>query len=424
MTNNRKIYAMKSESLQGLLETTQEIMQAKNGMTAEDMRTAIADIYAAADLYLNPETKEDYENIYKVKNGVAIIPIVGVLTPKANPCAAFFGSAETEYGYISAAIEKAELDPMVTSVDFYFDTPGGYVDGVDEAAAAIATMKKPNRGFAQNMAASAGYWLISQCDEIIATSRTTLVGSIGVAVQAYDYSGADEKQGIKVYQFVNDDSPKKRPDISTEEGQQQIVDRLNDTFEVFVSRVSEGRGVSAETVKSDFGKGDVLIAEKALAAGMIDEIIDYEGKKKNKIEANNNPVLREENITQEGNIVNLTEFLEKNPEARAEVDSSVNARAEEAVKADRDRVSEILALSGVKINENILSAITDGTTAEGYAVKELKAYREANAKVEAQNLGTFKAPEVQPEAPPKASEKPGAFDAAVDSFIAKKKGGK
>jgi hypothetical protein len=78
--------------------------------------------------------------------------------------------------------------------------------------------------------------------------------------------------------FTSTDAPDKRVDASTEEGQAKIVAHLDDLHALFVRRVARGRGVSAETVTADFGRGGIVIAEKAMKVGMIDRVIDIEGE--------------------------------------------------------------------------------------------------------------------------------------------------
>lgn len=416
MKNNNMI-AMTPDAIKGLDETTEEIMSTKNGMTAEDMRAAIDDIYESSTVHWAPTSEEDYENLYTVDGSVAQIPIDGILTPKASPCAAFFAGSETEYGYISAAIEKAESDYIVDSVDFLINSPGGYVSGVDEVAGMVAKMKKPTRAIVGPMAASAAYWIASQADEIIATSRTSLVGSIGVAAKITDTSEADKKRGVTVYEFSSTNAPKKRPDITTDEGKKQIISSLDDIHAVFVKRVAEGRGVTEDEVNSLFGQGDVVIAEKALKAGMIDSIMDYQGKKL--ISA-----LPEKNITEEADM-DLKSYLEKNPEAKAEVDAFIEAKAKSSLESDRERVAKILSIAGSAVSENMKTAIVSGMSYGDFAIAELEAQREKMAKAGKQDFGTFGKTDQTPadSAPVPKSEKEKeveAWDKAYEDLYGKK----
>ncbi len=82
---------------------------------------------------------------------------------------------------------------------------------------------------------------------------------------------------------------------------------------------------------------------------------------------------REENM--EGRKMGLEELLAKNPEAKAEHDTlvaSAKAEGESLVKKDRERVSELLNLSGVPVADELKTAIVDGTDVGAYAVAALK----------------------------------------------------
>lgn len=129
----------------------------------------------------------------------------------------------------------------------------------------------------------------------------------------------------------------------------------------------------------------------------------------------------------------LSEYLGKNPEAKAEFDEAINtAKAEgraetneEAVKADRERFAKVLALSGVAIPENVLKSASDGQTVADFAVAELD---DRNAKIaavkteEKPDMGGVTATGQVPEGSntPKASKAEEKMDAAVDKLVGKK----
>ncbi len=224
----------------------------------------------SATIYRAPTAERPLQ--LSVIDGVAHIPIVGQLTPSADPCGAFSMQAETEYGFISAALTEAAARPDVTGIALDIDSPGGYVAGVDAVAQAIAESPKPVNAYVGDMATSAAYWLASQADTITAMSPVSRIGSIGVAVEEYDYDGAYEREGIAHRVYTSTDAPDKRPDTKTPEGRAKVVSDLDSIHAVFVRRVAEGRGVSTAKVSKDFGRGGVMTAEAAMAAGMIDAV--------------------------------------------------------------------------------------------------------------------------------------------------------
>lgn len=108
---------------------------------------------------------------------------------------------------------------------------------------------------------------------------------------------------------------------------------------------------------------------------------------------NKNPVSAGENKDKEGKQMNLTDLWKANPEAKAEYDKNIKAAEtkgiENAVKEDRERTAEVLALSGLNIPENILASVKAGETVADFAKAELKTRNEAQGKVteKEQNLG-------------------------------------
>jgi ClpP class serine protease len=273
-----RLYAMEAGFLSRLRADREEIFVVARSLgSAEEMRQARADLMASikGSIFLAPKAGDDLSKLYAVDDeGRAHIAIMGELTPQAetDACGAYTAQALTEYGYIEAASRAASADKKVSSVVFDVNSPGGYVDGVDQAAQAMAAITKPTEARVHGMAASAAYWLASQTDRIVAMSPAVQIGSIGVAAEEYDDDEYLAKKGIAHRVYTSTDAPDKHPDMKTDEGKAKLVSRLDALHRVFVSRVAEGRNVSPDKVNKDFGRGGVLIASAAKAAGMIDHI--------------------------------------------------------------------------------------------------------------------------------------------------------
>ena len=271
-------------------------------------------------------------------DGSAHVLITGQLAEKPEICASLFGIDQTLYGSIIKAISAVEKDESVNKIILDIDSPGGTVSGVDAAAMAIRNSSKPTEAHVHNMAASAAFWLASQAGKIVAMTPTVEVGSIGVVVEVTDRSEEDEKRGIKTHTITSTDAPDKRVDISTEGGRDKIQARLDEIHTVFVQRVSEGRGVSGDKVNEDFGQGGVVIADKALTAGMIDEVLNssqqpVEGKINIENEGSDEPLLN----TIKTEVISMTkqELFAENPDLYKEITG-------EAVKEERQRVTRLL----------------------------------------------------------------------------------
>lgn len=205
--------------------------------------------------------------------GVARIPISGVIMPKASAMSDISGgtSAESLGNSIRSAVRATDVSSIILDID----SPGGSVEGIPELAAIIAEANriKPVVAVANHEANSAAYWLASQAGRIVASPSARL-GSIGVITAHEDETGKNEKAGV---QTTVVSAGKFKAEMSpfqplTEEGRAHLQAMVDEFYGMFVQGVAEGRGVKVEDVTGGFGEGRVVTAKTALAAGMIDDI--------------------------------------------------------------------------------------------------------------------------------------------------------
>lgn len=211
----------------------------------------------------------------RVEGTDAIIPVMGPLTYKADFWSWLFGGAS--YDILNEQVAMAEADGNIKRVVYLFDTPGGEVTGIMEAAAAIKNCKKPTVAVVDPMCASAGLWLASQCNRIVSVPSGE-IGSLGVQAVNVSYAEMMKKSGIDVKIFRADISPNKNMghpyeprSEAADEAVQAKVDRWGARF---VSAVAGGRGVSEDDVLAKFGQGKMLEASDAIDVGLIDGIGD------------------------------------------------------------------------------------------------------------------------------------------------------
>ena len=62
-------------------------------------------------------------------------------------------------------------------------------------------------------------------------------------------------------EFVSSQSPKKRPDVETEAGREQVQTIVDDLAAVFLATVARNRDVTVETVMEDFGQGASFVGQ-------------------------------------------------------------------------------------------------------------------------------------------------------------------
>ncbi len=235
-------------------------------------------------------------------NNVGFLPVYGPTTPRAGLFQRASGVAS--YDALMSDFKLLEADNSIDTIALMFDTPGGSVTGNSDWADVIKNSSKRTVAYTW-MAASAGYWAASAADKIYAPATATL-GSIGTVMTLLDSSKADEKKGIQKYEIVSSQSPLKRGSgDDVQQAQQELVDGLAD---VFINAVAANRNTTAEKVINDYGKGYILVAAKALEAGMIDGIMGVNEFVNQLVDTSNTSTFymasAQADITAEGNDMN------------------------------------------------------------------------------------------------------------------------
>lgn len=214
---------------------------------------------------------------YMTDGQVAVIPIYGVITPRADLMSQMSGG--TSIQGLQNAVRAAVADPKVTGILFEIDSPGGAVEMLTEMSAEIraARKQKPVLAVANTMAGSAAYWLGSQASSFSVTPSGS-VGSVGVIAMHDDISALQEKMGIKTTVIT---AGKYKGEFSSvaplsDEARARAQESVDKAYAMFVQDVARGRGAPVETVRADYGQGRMMLAKDALAAGMVDQIETYD----------------------------------------------------------------------------------------------------------------------------------------------------
>jgi signal peptide peptidase SppA len=205
-------------------------------------------------------------------NGVAVIPVYGVIAPRMNLMTEMSGG--TSYDLLTSQLHEA-VATNPKAIVFDVDSPGGNVAGATEFAREVlkARTRVPIIAQANHLMASAAFWLGACATEVIA-SPSSLVGSIGVYTIYQDMSAALEQLGIKreviaAGKFKGEGVDGGALTDDARAHRQSIVDGY---YGKFVGDVAKGRGVTVEVVTARYGQGRVVAAGEALAAGMVDRI--------------------------------------------------------------------------------------------------------------------------------------------------------
>jgi len=247
---------------------------------------------------------------YRVESGTAIFEVRGALVQHRRRG----GRLDcTAYPEVIAALRRAEGDAAVERIVMDVAGPGGMVDGVVEAAAAVAGCSKRVTAYCSGMTASALVWLISGADRIIAAPQA-MYGSIGCVAFCVDTAGADERWGVKRVTVRSHQTPKKAPEFGSEAHLAQLQTAVNTTADLFLGWIRDKRGLQNPAIAAQHG--DVVPAAAALEAGLIDEI----GLFAEALTAEENGMTPEDQIA---------ELEEKNAELQRQLDEAQAAKADD-----------------------------------------------------------------------------------------------
>lgn len=205
---------------------------------------------------------------------VAIIPVYGVIAPRANLMSEMSGG--TTFEKLSGQLREVMGNAAVKTVVLDIDSPGGNVAGASEFAREVmrARAKKPIVAQIQYTGASAAYWLASAATEIVAAPSAS-IGSVGVYTSHDDISEALAALGVKRTYIAAGDG--KVEGNETEPLSTAALSRLSAIVETAYARmvgdIVKGRGQGlTEAVVRDEWKAHTYSARDAKTNGMIDAI--------------------------------------------------------------------------------------------------------------------------------------------------------
>jgi len=189
--------------------------------------------------------------------------------------------AEASAENLVAALKNAFEDAGAQAVVLRINSPGGspVQAGIvyDEIRRLKALHKKKVYAVVEEMCASGAYYIAAAADDIYA-DKASLVGSIGVLIDGFGFTGAMDKLGVERRLITAGEnkglldpfsplSPKQRAYA------QQMIDQIHQQF---IAVVKEGRGARLKQTPETFS-GLFWNGQQALAMGLVDRLgnLDY-----------------------------------------------------------------------------------------------------------------------------------------------------
>lgn len=175
---------------------------------------------------------------------------------------------------VAAALKRAREDRSVRAVVFRIETGGGSSLAADVILreAILTARVKPLIVSMGSQAASGGYYAAVAGHPIFA-NRSTVTGSIGIFYGKVDVSGLLDKIGVRVESFRStpraDAESLFRP--FTLDEREVLGVKVKQFYDLFIARVSEGRGLAPEAVDA-VARGRVWTGAQAQSRRLVDKI--------------------------------------------------------------------------------------------------------------------------------------------------------
>jgi len=205
---------------------------------------------------------------------IALLEVNGVIQDVGS--GSVWSQVEYDHQLFLSQLDAIHKDKSVQAVVLSVNSPGGGAIESAEIHEKLVNLKKerniPIYVSMGSMAASGGYYIAAPANKIYA-HRETITGSIGVIMSSYNFSQLAENFGVE-FETIKSGEHKDmfsgtRP--TTEEEKAMMQEMINDSYEVFVDIVEEGRGMSEADVKA-VADGRILGGSQAVKAGLVDEL--------------------------------------------------------------------------------------------------------------------------------------------------------
>ncbi|GAA4898463.1 signal peptide peptidase SppA [Flaviramulus aquimarinus] len=177
-------------------------------------------------------------------------------------------------GTMNRSLKEAREDDRIKAIVLRVNSPGGSALASELIWREIELTKKVKPVIVSmgNYAASGGYYIACNADRIIA-EPTTITGSIGVFGMLPNGKELADNMGINAEQVVTNKNAVTYSFFEPLNDEQRafIKEGVFDVYELFTTRVADGRSMTQDAVKA-IAQGRVWTGTDALANGLVDEL--------------------------------------------------------------------------------------------------------------------------------------------------------
>ncbi|PCI32343.1 MAG: signal peptide peptidase SppA [Alphaproteobacteria bacterium] len=238
---------------------------------AEKLGTDIADLQDKSIGY-HAYLAANANGIIPPKNMIAVVYANGTIKDGSQPAGEAGGDT------VSRHLREARLNDKVKAVILRVNSPGGSAYASEIIRQEVLLLKKAGKPVVVSMgslAASGGYWISANADEIWA-APTTITGSIGIFGVIPNFEGTLSAIGINTDGVGT--TPLSVAGLSKPlpEKVKAIFQRtIENGYDRFLNIVAEGRGMTVDQVHA-IAQGRVWTGNQALEIGLVDKLGTFE----------------------------------------------------------------------------------------------------------------------------------------------------
>ncbi|MDA9557017.1 signal peptide peptidase SppA [Vibrio sp.] len=250
------------------LATRQEIRKQLSDEFGSDGK----DGYNYISYYEYQSLAHQKNNADRSANEIAVIVAKGAILDGVQPRGTVGGDST------ASLLRQAKNNPSIKAVVLRVDSPGGSAHASEVIRNEILALREAGKPVVTSMsslAASGGYWIAMNTDQIIA-QPTTLTGSIGIFAVFNSYEKIIDKynitlDGVATSPIAGDGPVKGLSDTTSKLLQMNI----ENGYQRFIGHVANGREMTIEQI-DNVAQGRVWTGQDALDHGLVDMLGDFD----------------------------------------------------------------------------------------------------------------------------------------------------
>jgi protease IV len=240
----------------------------------DQLEKAVSELTGRRTVLIDDKRAPRAKEHFGVVRQIGVVYVDGDMVDGRSQTIPFIGTKLVGSYTIAESLKQMREDPLVGAVVLRVETGGGSAMAADVIwrEVQITARVKPVVVSMGAAAASGGYYIAAPGTRIFA-NPITLTGSIGIFYGKADVAELLRKIGVNIEVYKTapraDAESIFRP--YTAEERKELERKIGQFYDMFLSRVAEGRGLSKQQVDK-VGQGRVWTGEQARVRGLVDEL--------------------------------------------------------------------------------------------------------------------------------------------------------